>query len=93
LFDSMVRTYRDVFDGLAIIDVEHASNRIIVGARDPRRTNPDAIVAGARALTKRLKLRNDLGEMVERGLRHDVSYGESGRVLRDGDRRPLEIVR
>jgi spermidine synthase len=81
LYDSMVRTYRSVYDTVSIVDVHGAGNVILVAL--PWRPAPSAeeLIRRSRLLTRRLSLRSDLGNIVEHGLQRVETGG--GRILTD----------
>jgi spermidine synthase len=83
LYDSMVRTYRSVYDTVSIVDVHGAGNVILVAL--PWRPAPSAeeLIRRSRLLTRRLSLRSDLGNIVEYGLQRVETGG--GRILTDAD--------
>ena len=85
LFDSMLRTYRAVFDEVSVLDVITAGNQLVLATPWKPSLSQEEAVRRAHALTKSLPLRYDLAPMVERGLRRAGSDGTGGRVLLDKD--------
>jgi spermidine synthase len=85
LYDSMVRTYLDVFDTVYIVDVEGTLNRLVVALPWKPELGRDEILRRARSLTASLPLRQDLGAILERGLRAPGADGATGRVLTDAE--------
>jgi spermidine synthase len=83
LYDSMLRTYRAVFDTVYVLDVEDAPNRLVIALPWKSALTRDEVIGRARALTGALKLRDDLGPIVERGFRPAGPDGASARVLTD----------
>jgi spermidine synthase len=85
LYDSMVRTYQEVFDDLYILDVRGAANKILLAL--PRRQNFSreelAELAGRVSTAKRFPF--DLGARVTYGFQHAIKKNSEGRVLRDTD--------
>lgn len=85
LYDSMVRTYLDVFDTVYIVDIEGTLNRLVVALPWKPELGRDEILRRARSLTASLPLRQDLAAILERGLRAPGADGATGRVLTDAD--------
>jgi spermidine synthase len=83
LYDSMVRTYQDVFDGLYVIDVFGAGNKILVALPRKEEIRVDDLVQKARAVSKERRLPFDLGDFVAQGFRKPEADGTGGEVLRD----------
>ncbi|MBI4624046.1 MAG: fused MFS/spermidine synthase [Verrucomicrobia bacterium] len=85
LYDSMVRTYQEVFDELYILDVQGAGNRILLAL--PRRQNlsREDLAGLARKVSSAKRFRFDLGERVTHGFQHATKKNNEGRVLRDVD--------
>jgi spermidine synthase len=84
LFDSMVHTYRQVFDELAVIHVVGTGNRILIAL--PRKGLERAEFARlAREVSSARGFRFDLGELVENGYNAADASGAGGRLLLDGD--------
>ena len=85
LYDSMVRTYRAVFDATYIVDLDGAPNKLIIALPWKPRLTRGEVIGRSRALTGELALREDLGALVERGFRPPGADGSTGRVLTDAD--------
>ena len=83
LYDSMVRTYQDVFDELYILDVRDVGNRIFIALPRKQQIARDDLARRASAVSKQRQFRFDLGELVKDGLRHPARDDSSGRVLTD----------
>jgi len=83
LYDSMVKTYRDVFPGIRVIDVIGSGNKILIAMRSETRLSDWDVVNRAQAVTRKLRLRNDLTEVAERNLRLPGNDGVEGRLLTD----------
>jgi len=88
LYDSMVRTYQEVFDDLYILNVRGAGNMIVLAL--PRRLNlsREDLAAQARRVSTTKGLRYDLGERVEFGYSHAIEKNQDGKVLRDAELAP-----
>ena len=84
LFDSMVRTYRAVFDDLAVLHVVGTGNRILIALprKGPERSEFARL---AREVSAQRGFRFDMGDLVERGFHPGDASGEGGRVLLDRD--------
>jgi len=88
LYDSMVRTYQDVFNELYILDVRARGNKILIALpRNERITRID-LARRAKALSTEKGLPFDMGELVKYGFRHAGKENLDGRVLLDKDRGP-----
>jgi spermidine synthase len=85
MYDPMVRTYQEVFDDLYILDVQGASNEILLAL--PRRLNlsREELAERARRVSTAKRFRFDLGERVARGFQHAIAQTPEVRVLRDVD--------
>ena len=85
LFDSMVRTYREAFDEVYLLDVPGTTNKILLGL--PRRQALDraTLVQLARKVGSAKGFQFDVADIQE-GQFHNLSRkGKAGRVLRDAD--------
>jgi len=87
LYDSMLRTYRAVFDEVSVLDVVSAGNQLVLATPWKPAMSMEEAVRRAQTLTKTLPLRNDLAPIVGRGLRRAGTDGATGRVLVDADSR------
>ena len=81
LYDSMLRTYLAVYDEVSVVDVHGSGNRILVALPWKPALSSQELVRRARQLTRRLSLRSDLGDIVERGYQRARAMG--GRILSD----------
>lgn len=83
LYDSMIRTYQEVFDDLYILTVRGAGNMIVLAL--PRRLNltREEFAAQARRVSTVKRFRYDLGERVEFGYSRAIEKLKDGRVLTD----------
>jgi len=86
LYDSMVRTYQDVFDELKILDVRGAGNQILIALPRKRPIRREQLSQRATAISRENNFRFDMGEIVRYGLRSAGETNSRGRVLTDGDR-------
>jgi len=84
-YDSMVRTYQDVFAGLCIVNVQGAGNRILVALPKQRTIDHEELARRAGNLSREKQWRFDLGDLVRRGIHEPDPQDGRSRVLRDGD--------
>ncbi len=85
IYDSMLRTYQEVFDELYILEVPGAGNRILLALPRPQALNRDELAARAAKISTAKQFRFDLGELVSSGFLHTQAESQNGRVLRDAD--------
>lgn len=85
LYDSMVRTYLDVFDELYIFDVRASGNKILVALPRKVGVRRDELAARARAVGERDGFPYDLGDVVTYGFRNAAEERFDGRILTDTD--------
>lgn len=84
LFDSMVHTYRQVFDELAVLHVVGTGNRILIAL--PRKgLDRTEFARRAREVSSARGFRFDMGELVEKGYNAADASGAGGRLLLDSD--------
>lgn len=85
LYDSMLRTYQEVFPEVTVFHVRGVSNRIVVGV--PRRQPVDKpdLVRRAREISTQQQFGFDLGDAVNYGFRKAAEERSGGSVLRDQD--------
>lgn len=85
LYDSMVRTYRDVFDEIFILAVQGAGNMIVLALPRPLLLTRDELAQRARNVSTAKRFGFDLGGLVDYGLQSEQDGNQRGRVLRDTD--------
>ena len=83
LYDSMVRTYQDVFDELYVLDVKGAGNKILLALPREERIQRDDLARRAGRISREKHFRFDMGDIVTYGYRHEREKNSRGRVLRD----------
>ena len=83
LYDSMVRTYRDVFDELYIFDVRYSGNKILVALPYRKQIDRDDLAQRARQISQNKGFPFDMGEFVIYGYRDAKNEELRGQVLRD----------
>ena len=92
LYDSMVRTYQEIFDQIILLDVPGTTNKILFGL--PRRHSLDRARLSrlARKVGKARGFEFDLGDIDAEQFHHLSEKGRSGRVLRDADAAQRALV-
>ena len=83
LYDSMIRTYQEVFDELFILDVRDAGNKILLALPRRQPLSRDELTLMARKVSTAKRFRFDLGDLVSYGFAHAREKNQRGRVLRD----------
>ncbi|HEY0335719.1 MAG TPA: fused MFS/spermidine synthase [Burkholderiales bacterium] len=83
LYESMVRTYQEVFEDLYILDVAGTSNRILLALTRKQALDREQLVQLARKIGTQKRFAFDLGDISEEQFRSAGGKGKSGRVLRD----------
>lgn len=83
LYDSMLRTYRQVFEELIILDVPGDVNRIFLALARPRALTRSELAERARRISTAGRFRFDLGDLVNRGFTAEQQASGEGQVLRD----------
>ena len=85
LYDSMVRTYQEIFADLYVLPVSEAGNVILLAL--PRRENleRDTLAKKAGRISAAKGFRFDLAAQVQPGFLHATEKAAAGRVLRDVD--------
>jgi spermidine synthase len=92
LYDSMVRTYQDVFDELCILDVRDSGNRIFIAVPRKGRIERDDLARRATNVSKQRHFPFDMGALVRHGLRHPAAGASRGRVLTDRKKESARTV-
>jgi len=85
LYDSMVRTYQEVFAELHILDVRWTGNQILLALGEQRAIGQDRLAARAATISRRERFPFDMGQFVIFGHRHPNNENPRGRILRDGE--------
>jgi spermidine synthase len=88
LYDSMVRTYQEVFDELYILEVHGDINMIMLALPRGQTLGRDELMQLARELSAARQFRFDLGDPVNYGFLHAQNKNPDGRVLRDAELAP-----
>lgn len=82
-YDSMIRTYRNVFREIYIVDVLGSGNKIVIATPSRFASSHRELVRRAHAVTERMRLKSDLGEVAENQMRLPGIDGEKGEILLD----------
>lgn len=85
LYDSMVRTYQEVFDELFILDVRDAGNKILLALPRKQPLSGDDLMRLARKASAAKRFPFDLGDPDKYGFLDAHAKSQRGRVLRDRD--------
>ena len=85
LYDSMVRTYEEVFDELFILDVRDAGNKILLALPRKQPLSGDELMRLARKASAAKRFPFDLGDPDKYGFLDAHAKSQHGRVLRDRD--------
>ena len=85
LYDSMVRTYEEVFDELFILDVRDAGNKILLALPRKQPLSGDELMRLARKVSAAKRFPFDLGDPDKYGFLDAHAKSQHGRVLRDRD--------
>jgi len=85
LYDSMVRTYQEVFDELYILDVPGAGNKILLALPRSLPLGREQLAQLASKVSTAQQFRFDLGELVTQGFQHAAEKNREGRVLKDAE--------
>jgi spermidine synthase len=83
LYDSMVRTYRHVFDELFVLAVGDSGNRILFALPRKQPLAPSELAGTVRSSQAARRFAFDMGGLVERGLLSADTEGAGATVLRD----------
>ncbi len=85
LYDSMVRTYQEVFDDLYLFDVQGAGNKIVLALPRKAQLDRDALAERGRSVSRQNRFRFDLGELIQSGYQHPTKDDFRGSILLDKD--------
>jgi spermidine synthase len=87
-YDAMVRTYREVFGALYLVEAPEKANHVLFAL--PRAKGPDraSFAAAAKRISSARRFRFDLGELVERGFIEASTIGRNSAVLLDARKPP-----
>ena len=85
LYDSMVKTYRAVYDDILVIDVPASGNKILIACPWKVDLSHEEQVMRARGVSSRLSLQHDISDVVARNVRAPGDDGVKGRLLTDAE--------
>jgi len=86
LYDSMVHTYRAVFDEVAVLQVVGTGNRILFALpRKGKGLERGEFARLAREVSTERRFRFDLGDLVDKGFNAADASGAGGRLLLDSE--------
>ena len=88
LYDSMVRTYQEVFDDVYILEVGGTSNRIVLALPRKQAMHRADYVTLVSDYGRRQRFPFDLGDLSKHGFTHLTDKVPEGRVLRDAEIAP-----
>jgi spermidine synthase len=83
LYESMVRTYQEVFDELYILEVWGSGNRILIALPRKRRVGREEFARRAGAISKQKQFRFDMADLVTYGYRYADEKDPHAQVLVD----------
>jgi len=92
-YDSMVRTYQEVFDELLILDVRGAVNKILLALPRKQPLSRDELTQLARKVSAAKRFPFDLGDPVKYGFLDARAKSQHVRVLRDRDLEQRKMFR
>jgi spermidine synthase len=88
LYDSMMRTYQDVFDELHLMNVQDAANHILIAIPRRLKLSSKDISSRARRVSQSKGFLFDMGQVVEGGYQPIELDIFNSRVLTDADKPP-----
>ena len=83
LYHSMIRTYQDTFEHVAVVDVRGVGNKIVIAVPREKIAGKEWVAERAGAIALRAKFPYDLKELVEYGYQQLTEPDAEGEVLRD----------
>jgi len=86
LYDSMVRTYQEVFDELYIMDVEARGNKILIALPRKERLSRNDMARRVKTVSRQQSFPFDMGKLVTYGYHYAGEKNSDGQVLKDEDR-------
>ncbi|MDP6635999.1 MAG: fused MFS/spermidine synthase [Phycisphaerae bacterium] len=88
LYDSMVRTYIDVFDEVHVVDVRNSGNVILLALPHRPKLTKNSLANRAYKLSRRKKFSYSLGRLVTNGCRPPNKTEKSAPILLDKKKKP-----
>ena len=86
LYDSMVRTYQEVFHELYVLDVRLAGNKILLALPRKERLGREDLTQRARRISSEKRFRYDLGDAANYGYNYAGEKDSRGKVLKDAEK-------
>ncbi len=86
LYDSMVRTYQEVFDELYILDVRARGNKILIALPRKERLSRNDMARRVKTVSRKQNFPYDMGDHVTYGYNYAVEKNSDGEVLLDKDK-------
>lgn len=83
LYDSMVRTYQEVFDELYILDVRARGNKILIALPRKERLSRNDMARRVKTVSRKQNFPYDMGDHVTYGYNYAVEKNSDGEVLLD----------
>ncbi len=83
LYDSMVRTYQEVFDELYILDVRARGNKILIALPRKERLSRNDMARRVKTVSRKRNFPFDMGDHVTYGYNYAVEKNSDGQVLKD----------
>ena len=83
LYDSMVRTYQEVFDELYILHVRGSENKILIALPLRLRIAREELAQRAGAISKQKQFRFDMADLVTYGYQYAEAKDPRAQVLTD----------
>jgi len=88
LYDSMIRTYIDVFDEVHVVDIRNSGNVIVLALPYQPKLTRDALASQASEVSRKKKFPYNLGQLVKHGCRRPDKTERSAPILSDKNKRP-----
>jgi spermidine synthase len=85
-YDSMVRTYQEVFSSLYIVRAPYTANRILLALPRPEKLTAAVMAKRAQTVASKHRFRFELGPIVEDGFTEAPPKDPTVRVLKDRDK-------
>ena len=90
LYDSMIRTYIDVFDEVHVVDIRNSGNVILLALPHQPKLTKDTLARQARELSREKKFPFNLGRLVKYGCRQPDEKEKSAPILLDKKKKPSD---
>jgi len=87
LYDSMVRTYIDVFDEVHTVDIRNSGNAVVLALPHKPKLTKAAVARRAGKISRQKKFRFNLGRLVKYGFRRPDKTEKSAPILLDKKKR------